>query len=510
MKKILFALLILIIISFSTPFSVYAVLPNQIIIDPGNPLYMVYNRDADGNGKPDPFYGAGPGDPENFLYRSDWQTILNSTKNGGANTMYVIAVNKFSNAGDCKIGGDIPYCNPFVSDSNPTVDANKLNQIYTRVKALNDAGIVTWFFFYDDSICVFAPCTNAAVPAAESAFINAVVNKLESIPRLIWVVAEEYREAFGPGSQRVLNIAAAIKNADDHDHIIGIHHTTGDNNFDFPGTNAVTQFSHQPSPGNAGQLHTDVLAAINDIKGTGRHVAMVEAHPYHENLVKAQNWAEIRKSNWGVALAGVPTLVLCTWRNDRGCPAPSASALSDWGKIAGFMESTNFNEMSSQDSLKTGSTKYVLAKTGDSYIAYTDTYTGNMGVSGLTNGTYSLKWLDTVSGTVSNQTVSVTASSTSWSKPAGFGNEIALYIKKSSGSGPSVTPSPTNGGPTLTSPPGGKPGDANNDNKVDGLDYVIWLNHYNQNISGASNGDFNNNGKVDGLDYVIWLNNYLA
>lgn len=53
------------------------------------------------------------------------------------------------------------------------------------------------------------------------------------------------------------------------------------------------------------------------------------------------------------------------------------------------------------------------------------------------------------------------------------------------------------------------PGDANNDGKVDGLDYVIWLNNYNQLTSnGSSKGDFDNNGKVDGLDYVIWLNNY--
>jgi len=55
----------------------------------------------------------------------------------------------------------------------------------------------------------------------------------------------------------------------------------------------------------------------------------------------------------------------------------------------------------------------------------------------------------------------------------------------------------------------GKPGDANGNGKVDGLDYVIWLNNYNKTVTnGASSGDFNNSGKVDGLDYVIWLNNY--
>lgn len=53
-------------------------------------------------------------------------------------------------------------------------------------------------------------------------------------------------------------------------------------------------------------------------------------------------------------------------------------------------------------------------------------------------------------------------------------------------------------------------GDANNDGKVDGLDYVIWLNNYNTNTTqGPDKGDFNSNGKVDGVDYVVWLNKYI-
>jgi len=63
--------------------------------------------------------------------------------------------------------------------------------------------------------------------------------------------------------------------------------------------------------------------------------------------------------------------------------------------------------------------------------------------------------------------------------------------------------------PTPSPTPAGKPGDANGDNKVDGVDYVVWLNHYNQTVTGgASVGDFNTSGIVDGVDYVVWLNNY--
>lgn len=61
---------------------------------------------------------------------------------------------------------------------------------------------------------------------------------------------------------------------------------------------------------------------------------------------------------------------------------------------------------------------------------------------------------------------------------------------------------------TVTSTPAPLPGDANNDGVVDGADYIPWLTHYNQTISGTINGDFNGNGKVDGVDYVIWFTNY--
>ena len=51
-------------------------------------------------------------------------------------------------------------------------------------------------------------------------------------------------------------------------------------------------------------------------------------------------------------------------------------------------------------------------------------------------------------------------------------------------------------------------GDANWDNVVDGLDYVVWSNHYNQPGATWMDGDFNGDGVADGLDYAIWSNNY--
>jgi hypothetical protein len=86
-----------------------------------------------------------------------------------------------------------------------------------------------------------------------------------------------------------------------------------------------------------------------------------------------------------------------------------------------------------------------------------------------------------------------------------FNDVSQKYLKESLDfytSGTSLTPTSI---PSETP----KQGDANGDGKVDGIDYVAWLSHYNQDTTnGFRDGDFNTNGKVDGVDFVIWLNNY--
>ncbi|MEZ6071956.1 MAG: dockerin type I domain-containing protein [Pirellulales bacterium] len=57
------------------------------------------------------------------------------------------------------------------------------------------------------------------------------------------------------------------------------------------------------------------------------------------------------------------------------------------------------------------------------------------------------------------------------------------------------------------------PGDGNGDGHVDGLDYIIWASHFDDNPAqdppgSPANGDFNDDGKVDGLDYIVWASNF--
>jgi len=53
------------------------------------------------------------------------------------------------------------------------------------------------------------------------------------------------------------------------------------------------------------------------------------------------------------------------------------------------------------------------------------------------------------------------------------------------------------------------PGDANQDLKVDGIDYVIWFINYGRSTSrGNLDGDFDLNGTVGREDYDVWVSNY--
>jgi hypothetical protein len=58
----------------------------------------------------------------------------------------------------------------------------------------------------------------------------------------------------------------------------------------------------------------------------------------------------------------------------------------------------------------------------------------------------------------------------------------------------------------LSLPP--HPGDANDDGAVDGADYTLWADNYNQCGKGWGDGDFTGDGCVDGADYTIWADNY--
>ena len=87
--------------------------------------------------------------------------------------------------------------------------------------------------------------------------------------------------------------------------------------------------------------------------------------------------------------------------------------------------------MHPRDDLATRSTKWVLARPGDCYIAYTYDYLDKIGIKNMAAGTYDLLWLDTVTGEMVPQAdISINWGNGSFDKPGYFGKEVAVYIKR--------------------------------------------------------------------------------
>jgi hypothetical protein len=150
---------------------------------------------------------------------------------------------------------------------------------------------------------------------------------------------------------------------------------------------------------------------------------------YNLNMAEANlhgTGVTARRKNWAVAMGGAYVMVY-QW-DIANTPI---SDLRSCGRLRRFMESTNFNEMSPHDALKHGGTKYVLARPGESYIAYASALSGNIGLQDMTAGIYTFQWFDVINGTtVLQNNVSVAAGDRTWKKPAGIGNELAVYITR--------------------------------------------------------------------------------
>ncbi len=130
---------------------------------------------------------------------------------------------------------------------------------------------------------------------------------------------------------------------------------------------------------------------------------------------------------WSCAMTGMHCLEAY---HHAGDPSHEKT-LADDGRVNTFMEQTDFHTMRPRDDLAAGSTTWVLANPGNSYIAYTYDYSGSMGVKGMTAGKYDLMWFDPVDGdTVTQNGVSVPTGDTTWIKPDTIGSEVALYVKR--------------------------------------------------------------------------------
>jgi len=391
----------------------------QIVVHPKNPRWLVR---YDAKGKHKPFFMCGPGDPEDFLYRGkqrpdgtrdgDQAKLIAKLKPTGANCIYLMAVR--SHGGDGK-----KTHNPFI-DNDPAKGLNTkvLDQWEKWFAEMDKAGIVIFFFFYDDSARIWD--TGDKVGPSERKFLRGLVKRFKHHKNLIWCVAEEYQERFS--AKRVSAIAAEIRAADEFAHPIAVHKLSGLEFSEFADDPNIDQFAVQYGAKILYDLHAGLLKAWK--KAGGR---------YNLNMSEIGNHgvgAEARKKNWACAMAGAYVMVI-----GMDIASTPVSDLKDCGRLVKFFESTNFHEMTPHDELADRDTEYVLAKPGEAYIAYSSKSTGIMGIKGRFKGTYTLTWLDCATGkSVTLSGVMVSGVNLPFITPAGMGREVVLYIRIQSAS----------------------------------------------------------------------------
>ncbi len=392
----------------------HAELPGQISTHPAYPAFLFYHQGG-------PFFMAGPGDPEGFLFRGtqnadgtrdgDQQALLDKLIPTGANSIYLMAVR--SHGGD----GDATQ-NPFI-DNDPTLGLNEavLDQWEDWFSQMDSAGVTIFLFLYDDGSSIWQ--TGDAVGPEEAEFIHALVDRFEHHRHLIWVVAEEYQERFSP--TRVSAIAAEFKAADDHDHPVAVHKLSGLSFDEFADDPALDQYAIQYNVTSAQQIHDGLEIAWNEALGR-----------YNLNMSEAADWgagAVSRKKAWAAATTGSHVMVY-----QMDIASSAIADMEDLGRLRTFMESTDFYTMEPRDDLATGDTDYVLAREGKSYIVYAGSGSAALGLQDFFAGTYDLRWHDIPSGSeIVQEGVPLDAGAQSWTRPAGIGSETAVYVLRTDG-----------------------------------------------------------------------------
>jgi hypothetical protein len=423
-------------------------LPGQIMVDPDNRMWLVYNRDEDGDGRLDPFFMCGPGDPEGFLYRGkrnpdgtrmgDQKALIDKLIQYGGNCIYLIAVR--THGGDAwKSARDFPEIYPD-DKHNPWINQNPANGLSDVILdqweawfALMDRhGIVIYFFFYDDAIKIAKEFGWNLDPGGnlhpeEKRFVEKLVNRFKHHQHLIWCVMEEGQE-LGPNWQlHVSKIAQAIRAADDNQHVIASHQLAG-NVFYHANDPNIDQFAIQtplnrvPTPDD---LHRWMLEALD--KAKGRYNLNMSEDAVQGNVsVPNRNRTEIRRRNWAAAMAGAYAMVLGMNIDDT-----PDTWLQDCRTLQSFFESTTFNRMHPDDSLACQETEYVLSNAPFDHILYSANALQNLGLKDIRKGTYSLMWLDCTSGEREHlENLDVQSGRQFWEKPVDFGSEVALYMRR--------------------------------------------------------------------------------
>lgn len=383
-----------------------------IVADPRSPSWLMRK------GGPHVFI-SGPGDPEDFLYRGtrradgtrdgDQEQLIRKLIEHGGNCIYMQAVR--SHGGDGK-----PDHNPFV-ESNPArgVGTPILDQWERWFDLMDRSGILIYLFVYDDSARVWN--TGHTVGAEERSFLEALVRRFRHHDNLIWAIAEEAEEAYSV--RRCQAIADVIAAADRPGRIIANHHHSGTEFKSRTPDGRITQFAMQCNVP-IDQVHKSALEAHQ--RAAGRYGVL-----YTENTnMEGADPETARRFIWAAAMAGtMPMLFDC----DIASTPPET--LQRFRIQQRFFEATDFQTMAPHDELAAEASTWVLADPGRSYIAYSESGEGPIGIRGAPKGSYSADWTDTVTGKrVAWRRLLHGGGTLRLTRPAGFGASCAVWVRR--------------------------------------------------------------------------------
>jgi hypothetical protein len=389
-----------------------APLPGQLIVDANNPSWLRYH----GGG---PFFLAGPGDPEDFLYRGsinadgtrsgDQASLIRKLRLTGANSIYMQIIR--SHGGDGKASH-----NPFVNhDPSQGLNHNVLDQWETWFEAMDAAGIVIYMFIYDDDALIWH--TGDAVEKAERDFVTAIVDRFEHHLHLIWVIAEEYAEQLS--AKRASTLATLIRAQDDHDHPIAIHKNSGLDFGEFASNPSIDQFAIQLNVSTASDLHDGINQAWRDADSR-----------YNLNMSESFAWgsgAKARRKAWAVAMGGAYVMAF-----DMNIADTPIADLEDLGRLRMFMESIPFDRLSPHDELTAGDSDYILAEPDNRYLIYAVGDVSDIGLRVEAAGHYEMRWFDPMHGEeILEKSGFIQPGTIMWPKPESFADEVVLFLERS-------------------------------------------------------------------------------
>ncbi len=415
-------------------------LPGQLIVAGGRPGYFKYN----GGG---PAYLCGPDDPEAFLFLGE--LAPDGTRRNGPQEQIIarLAAAQVS-AFHCQMfrmrrcnfkdEGDDTH-NPFLEhDPARPLNPKVLDQWDGWLEEFEKAGIVVHLEFYNDATDVelmgWRLDAQGNLHPEEHRFVTGIVNRFKHRKNILWGLEESANKLPAVRTPHFRKMAEVIARTDNHHHpIVQSLVIPNDPEDDFPQGGVLSDVYYgDPNIHAITWLH--LVPHGDDLemqyweyhrywRRDSPHFIVMKNETYWRPYVQGEPLG--RRYFWAAAMAGLHNLE-AQIKADRAAHEPR---MREMGYIAGFLEQTDFHWMRPDRGLAAGSTRWVLAKPGVSWIAYSDSYGKPLGVKGLPPGRYDLLWLDTVNGRTARSESIAAPAEGMFDKPAGFGDELALYIR---------------------------------------------------------------------------------